>query len=208
MKFKTTQENFWANEFGDYYLERNKVEDLLPSKINLFSDIFKNIPSTDSFLEFGPNIGINLLAIRKLLPNARLKAVEINSKAINILKKSDVCEKIWHDSILNFKEKDIVNFSFTVGVLIHIDPKYLDRAYKSLYLSSRKYILVCEYYNPTPTTLLYRGHSNRLFKRDFAGDLLKKYPDLSLINYGFKYRKDKNFPLDDITWFLLKKNNS
>ena len=65
--------------------------------------------------------------------------------------------------------------------------------------------MICEYYNPTPVVLEYRGHKNKLFKRDFAGELIEKYPDLSLINYGFKYKKDNKFPLDDVTWFLLKK---
>jgi hypothetical protein len=44
-----------------------------------------------------------------------------------------------------------------------------------------------------------------LFKRDFAGEMLERYPDLELIDYGFVYKRDNNFPQDDITWFLLKK---
>ena len=67
-------------------------------------------------------------------------------------------------------------------------------------------LLICEYYNPTPVTIEYRGHKNKLFKRDFAGELLKQYPDLNLINYGFKYKNDNDYPLDDITWFLLRKS--
>ena len=207
MNFNTEQEKFWSKEFGNNYLERNKIENILPSKINLFSEIFQNMTCVNSFLEFGPNIGINLLAIKKLFPEATLNAVEINYKAFDILKNSNICKNLWHDSILNFSQQNIVDFSFTSGVLIHIDPEYLHKAYNTLYKSSRKYILICEYYNPTPVVLEYRGHKNKLFKRDFAGDLIEKYPDLSLINYGFKYKKDNKFPLDDVTWFLLKKNN-
>ena len=66
MNFNTEQEKFWAKEFGNNYSERNKIEDIMPSKVNLFSEIFKDITSLNSFLEFGPNIGINLLAIKKL----------------------------------------------------------------------------------------------------------------------------------------------
>jgi len=36
--------------------------------------------------------------------------------------------------------------------------------------------------------------------------MLEKYQSLELVDYGFSYRRDKNFPQDDITWFLLKKN--
>ena len=53
-------------------------------------------------------------------------------------------------------------------------------------------------------TINYRGHENRLFKRDFAGEMLAKYDDLELMDYKFIYHGDHNFPQDDITWFLLK----
>ena len=45
----------------------------------------------------------------------------------------------------------------------------------------------------------------RLYKRDFAGELLDRYPDLRLADYGFAYRRDPKFPQDDINWFLLAK---
>ena len=34
---------------------------------------------------------------------------------------------------------------------------------------------------------------------------MEKYNDLKLIDYGFSYRRDPNFPQDDISWFLLEK---
>ena len=205
MKFKTKQEKFWAEKFGDEYFQRNRIEDIVPSKVNLFSEILQNTSSVNSFLEFGPNIGINLIAIKELVPKAELNAVEINAKATKKLEELKICKSLWNDSILKFNKKNLVDLSFTSGVLIHINPEYLSKAYEALYLSSKKYILICEYYNPTPVSIEYRGHKNRLFKRDFAGDLLEKYTDLKLINYGFKYKNDNNHPLDDVTWFLLKK---
>ena len=205
MKDYTEQEKFWASDFGDEYLERNKIEDSLPAKISLFSDIIKNLPPIKSFIEFGPNIGANLLALKHLIPSANLNAVEINKKAIDILKNLKICNNIWHSSILKFNMKHIADLSFTSGVLIHLNPDYLNYAYEALYNSSNKYILICEYYNPSPIELSYRGHKHKLFKRDFAGELLSKYSDLELVNYGFRYYKDNNFPLDDITYFLMKK---
>ena len=94
-----------------------------------------------------------------------------------------------------------------MGVLIHIGPNELDKAYASIYNSTKRYILLCEYYSPTPTSIEYRGYSNKLFKRDFAGETLDKYNDLKLVNYGFSYKRDLNHPLDDITWFLMEKKN-
>jgi len=100
------------------------------------------------------------------------------------------------------------DLTFTCGVLIHINPELLPELYTRLYECSRSYILINEYYNQKPVEASYRGHSERLFKRDFAGELLDRYPDLELVDYGFQYHRDHNFPADDMTWFLLKKKHS
>lgn len=93
--------------------------------------------------------------------------------------------------------------SFTKGVLIHINPTELNKVYRNLYKLSKRYIVVCEYYNPSPVVVKYRGNDDRLFKRDFAGDLIEKY-NLRLVDYGFTYHRDNYFPQDDSTWFCLK----
>ncbi|MNY71976.1 hypothetical protein D3C86_2104270 [compost metagenome] len=74
-----------------------------------------------------------------------------------------------------------------------------------MYQASSRYLLVAEYYNPKPVEISYRGHEGKLFKRDFAGEILDKYPDLVLLDYGFTYHRDMNFPQDDVTWFLMEK---
>jgi pseudaminic acid biosynthesis-associated methylase len=74
-----------------------------------------------------------------------------------------------------------------------------------LYAASRRYVLVCEYYNPVPVEVAYRGHAERLFKRDFAGEIMTLFPDLSLLDYGFVYHRDPVFPADDFNWFLMEK---
>jgi spore coat polysaccharide biosynthesis protein SpsF len=84
----------------------------------------------------------------------------------------------------------------------------LSRAYEILYGASRRYICVVEYYNPSPVTIPYRGHGDRLFKRDFCGEMMDRFADLKLIAYGFAYHRDANFPQDDLTWFLLEKKGS
>jgi len=94
---------------------------------------------------------------------------------------------------------------FTKGVLIHINPDMLSQVYQSLYRLTKRYICIVEYYNPTPVSVSYRSHEDRLFKRYFAGEMMDKYSDLRLVNYGFVYHRDSNFPLGDLTWFLLEK---
>ncbi|MCK5373850.1 MAG: pseudaminic acid biosynthesis-associated methylase [Alphaproteobacteria bacterium] len=203
LKYKTEQENFWSGEFGDEYIHRNTL-DIIPCRISMFSNILKSTRQINSILELGANIGINLHALHALLPKAKLHALEINDKAIDELRKHEWIEAR-QGSILEENFTQLADLSFTSGVLIHINPDALPKAYAALYNSSQRYVLVCEYYNSSPTTLSYRGKQERLFKRDFAGEMMDIYPDLKLIDYGFVYRKDPNFPLDDLTWFLMEK---
>lgn len=65
--------------------------------------------------------------------------------------------------------------------------------------------LIAEYYDPSPVEVSYHGHSGKLFKRDFAGEMLDRYSDLQRLDYGFTYHRDPQFPADDVTWFLLEK---
>ena len=69
-----------------------------------------------------------------------------------------------------------------------------------------KFGLVYEYYSSIPLTIRYRGHNDKLFKRDFASEMLDKYPDSKLVGYGFSYIKDLTSPQDDITWLLMQKS--
>jgi spore coat polysaccharide biosynthesis protein SpsF len=91
------------------------------------------------------------------------------------------------------------------GVLIHINPESLQKVYQNMYKASSKYICICEYYNPVPVTVNYRGHTDKLFKRDFASEIMDKYSDLKLVDYGFVWHRDNTFPIGDVTWFLLEK---
>ena len=154
------------------------------------------------------NIGLNLQAIRQLLPTAELSSVEINQKASDELKTRIPDVELHVTSILEFQPQRTWDIVFTKGVLIHINPDRLVDVYDLMYASSNKYIMVSEYYNPKPTEVDYRGHSQKLFKRDFAGEILDRFSDVSLVDYGFVYHRDTNFPQDDMTWFLLEKNSA
>ncbi len=205
MNFKTEQEKFWAGDFGDEYINRNKSEEYLASNLNFFSKAFNQIGRPKSLIEFGANIGMNLRAIKLLFPNIDLFGIEINKTASEELAKYIRNENVFNGSIFDYLPNQKFDVSLIKGVLIHINPNMLNDVYSKLYESSSKYILVCEYYNPSPVTVNYRGHSDRLFKRDFAGEMLEKYSDLKLVDYGFCYKRDKAFPQDDVTWFLLEK---
>lgn len=205
MTFQTEQENFWAGEFGNEYIGRNIGSDLLASNLAFFAKALAQASQLHSCIEFGANVGMNLKALQLLYPKQDQYAIEINPTAAAELAKLIPSDQIHVNSILDFTPDRTWDLVLIKGVLIHINPDWLPQVYEALYQSTGKYLLVCEYYNPSPVTISYRGHTDRLFKRDFCGEVLDQYPDLKLIDYGFAYKRDPNFPQDDITWFLMEK---
>jgi pseudaminic acid biosynthesis-associated methylase len=206
-EFKTAQEAFWAGEFGSDYIGRNESRELLASNLNFFSNAMKRVEKIFSCIEFGANIGMNLKALKLLHPTLSLNAIEINKTAAEQLSKVIGETNVFNGSIFDFPVTKQFDITLIKGVLIHINPEMLQNVYEKLYTASGKYILVCEYYNPSPVAISYRGHDDRLFKRDFAGELMEKYSNLKLLDYGFSYKRDPVFPQDDITWFLMEKKN-
>lgn len=204
MKFKTEQETFWAGDFGNEYVIRNDIRDGLSANISAFSKILSATSKIDSVIELGANIGQNIHALKTLIPNTEFTAIEINESAVNQLEKiKDL--NIIHSSIFDIDINEKFNMSLIKGVLIHINPDFLQDIYQKLYDLSDKYICIIEYYNPTPVEIDYRGHTEKLYKRDFAGEILDKFKNLQLVDYGFLYKNDNNFKYSDSTWFLLKK---
>jgi pseudaminic acid biosynthesis-associated methylase len=201
--YSTEQESFWAGDFGTEYTDRNRGALLHAGNLSFFSKIVEHTRDVTSVLELGANRGMNLQALKALLPEANLAGVEINAEAAQILEIAGF--KAYQGSILDFQIDHVRDLTFTKGVLIHINPDALPKVYDLLHAASKRYVLVAEYYNPVPVEVTYRGHMGKLFKRDFAGELLERHKDLRLVEYGFLYRRDPVFPQDDITWFLMEK---
>jgi spore coat polysaccharide biosynthesis protein SpsF len=203
MSSLSEQSDFWSGDFGDEYIQRNTLENLLASNIHFFSKALNNVSSIPkSVLEVGANIGMNIKAIKSIMPHTNFSGIEVNKKACELLLETG-CNVI-QGSIEEVEIEIQFDLVLSKGVLIHLNPANLDLVYSKLYKWSSKYILIAEYYNPTPIEIDYRGHKNKLFKRDFAGEILNKYPELNLLDYGFAYHRS-NFPQDDISWFLLEK---
>jgi pseudaminic acid biosynthesis-associated methylase len=203
---RTSQEQLWAGDFGNDYIIRNRDSALLDSNRALFDKILSHTQGVTSAIEFGPNIGNNLRAIRDLIPAIELHSVEINATAASEI-------QAWGGatvevaSLLDFEPSRQWDLSFTKGVLIHLPPQALPDIYEKLVAASSRYVMVCEYYNPSPVEVSYRGHEHALFKRDFAGEILDAHPELQLVDYGFTYHRDPQHPLDDSTWFLMEKHS-
>jgi spore coat polysaccharide biosynthesis protein SpsF len=203
--YKTEQEEFWAGNFGDEYIGRN-CDDSLPARVALFSRMFARTAAVGSAIELGANIGLNLRALKALFPELGATAVEINTRAAAELRQHDWIE-VHETSILEYEAAKGHDFAFTSGVMIHINPDELEKVYQALHAASNRYIGVIEYYSPAPVEVSYRGHGERLFKRDFAGEMMDMFGDLKLVDYGFVYHRDPVFPLGDMNWFLLEKQD-
>jgi pseudaminic acid biosynthesis-associated methylase len=207
MHYKTEQEAFWVGEFGTDYIARNSGDKLLASNLNFFARALARAETLSSCIEFGANVGMNLRALQLLYPEQEQHAIEINLQAATELGKVIPPANIHQASILDFSPQRAWDLVLIKGVLIHINPDWLPQVYDTLHRATGRYLLVCEYYNPTPVHISYRGHSDRLFKRDFCGEMLDRHADLRLIDYGFAYHRDANFPHDDINWFLMEKRD-
>jgi spore coat polysaccharide biosynthesis protein SpsF len=204
-KFETAQEAFWAGEFGDAYIDRNQGDQLLAANLDFFVKALKQARELSSCIEFGANIGMNLKALQLLFPMVDAHGIEINPNAAALLAQTIPPSNVYAQSLLNFDPNRTWDLTLIKGVLIHLNPEVLPHVYDKLVQSCGRYLLVAEYYNPTPVAIPYRGHTDRLFKRDFAGEIMDRHPQMQLVDYGFAYKRDPNFPQDDITWFLMAK---
>lgn len=210
---KTEQIDFWRGEFGEAYMQRNQADDFhLPNAMIFWSKIVQlcrqNGHAPESILEVGPNIGINLRILKSLL-SATLWGIEPNPKAVKTLVSEGILDE---SNAFEGAGKSIplregsVDFVFTNGVLIHIHPDELEATCREIHRVSSRYIFCSEYFSVRPESLPYRGHENKLFKRDFGGLYRELFADLRLIDYGFEWKPVTG--LDNMTWWLFEKPKS
>lgn len=199
---KTAQELFWAGDFGTEYTERNQV--MTKQRLPFFTEIMHRMLGIQSICELGANKGHNLKTIAELSPNYQLTGVEINSAAHQEMAE---CARInaVNSAIQEFNANQQFDLVFTCGVLIHLNPEDLPLVYDKMFELSSRYILINEYHNPVPQEITYWGHQDKLFKRDFAGELMNRYPGkLAVVDIGFLWKRTCP-SWDDTTWFLLEK---
>ena len=203
----TAQETFWKVKFCSDYISRHETQKWVKNNTVFFKRCLKSVNKRKlkTLIEFGSNVGLNLMALNDINKFEDITAIEINKKAYANLTKLKYVNPI-NQSALEYSLDKKYDLVLSKGFLIHINPKKLNLVYDKIFNSCKKsgYILICEYYSQNPVSVNYRGNKNMLFKRDFAGEIIKKYKNTTLIDYGFVYRNDK-FPQDDMNWFLIKK---
>lgn len=201
------QQNFWNNQYAEEY--RNKNNSLAyDDELGLegWIKMLNKTNNIDNLLECGCNIGRNINLLNKALPNSKKSIIEISSEAFNIANNTYEIDKSFNGSIIdsNF-ENESFDLVFSSGVLIHIHPKDLLANMKKMFDYSKKYVLIAEYFNRTPTMIEYQGQKDKLFKCDFGKTFIENF-DVKLVDYGFLWGHIyDNGGWDDFTWWLFEK---
>ena len=194
------QEAHWNGEPGRAYHERSPGDE--EANYHMFRHALRHsdLKYDCSILELGCGTGAGLRAMQRCYSYPKLTGVEINREAIE--KVPNYVRKV-RASILDWEPDDEWQLVYTRGVLIHIHPDDLPKAYEMMVKASSRYVLTCEYFAPQRRMIPYRGIDDRLWAADYAGEIMDAH-GLKLVDYGFISRRDI-LPQDDITWFLMEK---
>ncbi len=204
----SAQLQFWRGEFGSDYIGRNSsTAEHLRSRVAMWAKIMDCLVGAPpkSILEVGSNIGNNLRALRTLT-GAEMYALEPNADARKVLVDDGVVPAA--NAIDSFAANvpladGAVDMAFTSGVLIHIHPDHLLASMREIHRVAKRYVVCIEYFSDKPEMIPYRGHDDRLFKRDFGGYYMDNFPDLKLVDYGFAWKRVTG--LDNLTWWVFEK---
>lgn len=204
--FRSAQENFWALEYSMGYIRKNSDFDQ-SRLLEGWRKMLKCVETPGSYIECGANVGRNIDALSILYPDSLGSAIEISEDAAQILRDKHPMVSVINNSILEADIPNKVDLSFTMGVLIHINPDQLLQNVEKLVSLSNRYVLVGEYFNREPTSIPYQGHSDKLFKRDWGKFVLENFgKELRLLDYGFLWGHIYDAGgFDDITWFLFER---
>ncbi|MBI2309917.1 methyltransferase domain-containing protein [Candidatus Collierbacteria bacterium] len=187
---KTKQLNVWTGKFGEEYTDRNiqTIESLDRdyrkefgvSATTFFRDALHGLPIS-SVLEIGCNIG-NKLAIFHSLGIKNLTGVEPQQYAIKKGKKRYPFIAFRQGTVFDLPyPSNSFDLVFTSDVLIHVSPKHLAKALGEIVRVSRHFVLGFEFYSGKSQAVVYRSHSDFLWRRDYKQDYLKLFPNVTVI---------------------------
>ncbi len=187
--------DFWAGDFGNEYNRRCRVD--WRARIP-FWDRIVQMTGIRSAFEVGCNAGWNLSAIKHTNHgyNVCVYGCDVNAQAVDQATIAGL--EVFHGPLI---EKQVpCELAFTAGMLIHVVPEHIVSTMQSIIDASSDYVLAIEYDAEVETEVEYRGHSGKLWKRNY-GDLYQKL-GLDLIETGLV---DKNDGFDNCRYWLLRK---
>ena len=159
------QEDFWANQYANGYIDKNSEFDEHSGQV-AWQRMLAATENVDSILECGSNIGRNVEFLDHVLPQASKSIIELSKEAFDIVERRFDLEQTFNGTILDAEFGDAeFDLVFSMVVLIHIEPQNLLMNLKKMYDWSQKYILIGEYFSRVPEMIEYQGQSNKLFKK-------------------------------------------
>jgi pseudaminic acid biosynthesis-associated methylase len=212
LKAMTSQLRHWQGKFGKEHTDRNALtlEDMNKkyqkhygvTRTELNEAFLGDFDRSIRILEVGSNIGNQLLLLQKM-GFENLYGIEINGYTVQCSKANTCDINIIQGSAFDIPFKDgYFDLVFTSGVLIHIAPSDIQKVLKEIHMCSNKYIWGFEYYADTYTEATYRGHSNLLWKTNFAGLYLDLFDDVEVVKEErMKYLANDNIDV----MFLIEK---
>ena len=189
---RTAQERYWAGPNGVRYVLHHLSKDWAV-RLPVWREVLNHTGTVDSVIELGCNVGDNLRALSELLPSARLVGVELNAFAVEEARSRVPSAAIKAASLLDYDGEGGFDLAFTRGVLIHINPDALPRAYEQLDRLSHRYVLIYEHFSAEPYTLDHYATDGRTgseegeryqFWRDFAAEFETAQPSWKRIAEG------------------------
>jgi pseudaminic acid biosynthesis-associated methylase len=195
-------ERLWAGEFGDEYTERNRDAE---TGRGVFWKRQLDALGARSALEVGCNMGGNLRWIADLLGAENVAGVDVNGKALELLRKRvpGVDAREASGARLPFEDASF-DLVFTMGVLIHQDPQsQLEPMMREIVRCSRRFVIAGEYHADELTEVPYRGHDGALFKQDFGALYQRLFGELERLDTGFLSEGEGRW--DDLTYWVFEK---
>ena len=193
-------EELWAGEFGEAYIERNRV---LDARRAVFWARLLEAYGIRSVLEIGCGQGGNLRPISTIIDPRDTWGVDVNESALAIARQHapgiNVVDAVARD--LPFRD-GLVDLAFTVGVLIHQPDASLPQVMAEIVRCSRAFVLWAEYHAPATEEVPYHGIAGSLYRRDYGAIYRQHFPELVVREEGF-LAPDAGF--DRLTWQLLEK---
>jgi pseudaminic acid biosynthesis-associated methylase len=194
----SVQENVWKNDFGQNYTDRNDytpeqldsvyLESMGIKRSDLNDDFLSNVDKEAKILEVGCNIGNQLIMLEKQ-GFKNLYGIEIMPYAVEMAKSRTKGINIIQGSAFDIPFKDnYFDLVFTSGVLIHIDPKDLNKIMNEIIRCSNKYIWGFEYFSEEFVSVNYRGNSELLWKGNYVEKYMKQNKTLELVKSKFVNR--------------------
>ena len=201
---KTHQMEKWLGEFGRNYTDRSIFPDEAHydkiylerygrTRVEFCHDWLGELPRKTRILEIGSNVGHQLRCLRKI-GFTSLFGIEIQRYCVDKAKELTFGVDIIEGSAFDIPFKDgYFDLVFTNNVLIHFAPGDLPIVFDEMNRVTRRYIWGFEYYAPEISEKMYRGNTNLLWKADYAGLMLGRYPDMHLLREAkYSYRDDAN----------------